>query len=202
MRLRLAFVLACFLPSILCLAQFPQETDLNMLTETMCGTYTATEQSIDEDALEVTLMLTRIWKDEEDVWIYAEQKSSDAEKVTYRRDIYQLVMNGKNKFIQTVFDPEKEEAWIGAVDKPKLVKSLSPSNLILRDGCTIGFVYSNGTYAGSTQDRCAFDWKGATLATSEITLSEGMMVSWNRGWTDQGQQIWGPTQGGYVFIKE
>lgn len=202
MRLRLAFVLTFLLPCSLCFAQFPENADLSMLAETMCGTYAATEQSAGDGTGEVSLKLTRIWKDEKDVWIFAEQRSSTATEVSYRREVYQLVMNGKNKFIQSIFDLENEEAWMGAADKPKWVKNLGPSDVTLREGCSIGFIYSNGTYSGSTQDKCVFAWKGAVLATSEIALSERKMARWDRGWSDQGQQVWGPPKGGYVFIKE
>ncbi|MFM9057330.1 MAG: CpcT/CpeT family chromophore lyase, partial [Bacteroidota bacterium] len=61
----------------------------------------------------------------------------------------------------------------------------------------------NGKYKGGTQgSSCPSDLRGAKYATSIITLKEVEMVSWDQGFDANGKQVWGSTNGGYVFVKE
>ncbi len=43
--------------------------------------------------------------------------------------------------------------------------------------------------------------QGASYATSEVTLDEVALESWDRGYDDTDTQVWGATQGPYVFIR-
>jgi hypothetical protein len=35
----------------------------------------------------------------------------------------------------------------------------------------------------------------------EITIKEDRVIGWDRGWDAEGNQVWGPDSGGYIFRK-
>lgn len=57
-----------------------------------------------------------------------------------------------------------------------------------------------GTYQGSTSGKgCESNLGEAAYTTSEVTLSPGIITSWDRGWTTQNTQAWGAEKGPYIF---
>jgi len=59
-----------------------------------------------------------------------------------------------------------------------------------------------GDFVGSTVDRsCPSDLRGASYATTEVRVSEGELLSWDRGFDEEGRQVWGSRAGGYLFRK-
>jgi len=57
-------------------------------------------------------------------------------------------------------------------------------------------------FEGSTRgDGCASSLAGASYATSEVVVTPGRLLSWDRGWDASGEQAWGATGGGYEFVK-
>jgi hypothetical protein len=59
-------------------------------------------------------------------------------------------------------------------------------------------IYLGGTDA----DKCPSDLRGAKYATTKIELKKGALISWDQGFDAAGKQVWGATQGGYIFIKQ
>jgi hypothetical protein len=35
-----------------------------------------------------------------------------------------------------------------------------------------------------------------------VTIWPDRLISWDRGWNDKGQQVWGAEKGGYIFVKQ
>ncbi|MBK8230937.1 MAG: hypothetical protein IT349_04755 [Candidatus Eisenbacteria bacterium] len=59
-----------------------------------------------------------------------------------------------------------------------------------------------GGYAGSTIGLdCESDLRGAAYATSEVSITKGGIVSWDRGFDASGVQVWGAERGGYRFLR-
>jgi hypothetical protein len=48
---------------------------------------------------------------------------------------------------------------------------------------------------------CATDYQGATYTMSDVTLSSGELVTWDRGYDAAGTQVWGSTKGPYTFRR-
>lgn len=58
------------------------------------------------------------------------------------------------------------------------------------------------TFVGSTVGTdCSSRLRGSSYATSEVVIEPDRLMSWDRGYDDQDQQVWGATEGGYVFVK-
>ena len=58
-------------------------------------------------------------------------------------------------------------------------------------------------FEGSTNGKqCPSNLRGAAYATSVVTIRPDGMLSWDRGFDDKGQQVWGATKAGYQFKKQ
>lgn len=181
------------------------DADLQDLTSWMTGSFSSETQSLDDDDFfHIELHMTRIWPDRADgVWLYVEQAAADSADRPYRQRVYHLRRVGEDLFASSVFtfhDPLKYAgAW--ALDSP--LTDLSPSDLEEREGCTIYLVRrADGAFEGSTLGRlCTSNLRGATWASSEVVITADGLVSWDRGWDDDGKQVWGAEKAGYRFDR-
>jgi hypothetical protein len=41
--------------------------------------------------------------------------------------------------------------------------------------------------------------RGASYATSKVTIEEGLIISWDQGFNEEDEQVWGAVKGGYEF---
>jgi len=83
------------------------------------------------------------------------------------------------------------------------VKGLTSDSLKLREGCSIFLQrHSPEFYRGSTcGEGCVSTLRGASYATSEVTIKKTEMISWDRGFDSNQKQVWGAEKGGYIFKK-
>ena len=69
-------------------------------------------------------------------------------------------------------------------------------------GCSVFLGKKGDIWFGQTQsNKCPNDWRGAKFATSKVRIYRDGMNSWDQGWDEQGNQIWGAVKGGYDFQK-
>ena len=90
---------------------------------------------------------------------------------------------------------------VGYCDEPE--RSVPPiEQLTLREGCDVTLSWDGEAFQGSTEERaCGSELRGATWASSEIEVRETLLRSWDRGWDDAGEQVWGAEAGPYEFIR-
>jgi hypothetical protein len=48
---------------------------------------------------------------------------------------------------------------------------------------------------------CPNAYRGAVRASSDSIRTADAYANWDRGWNVEGQQVWGPTSGGYIFER-
>jgi hypothetical protein len=59
-----------------------------------------------------------------------------------------------------------------------------------------------GAFAGSTiEQECRNNWRGAAYMRSISSVHAGGFTNWDRGFTAEGEHVWGPRTGGYEFTK-
>lgn len=91
---------------------------------------------------------------------------------------------------------------LGAYRGPVLLERLSIDSLIALEGCAITLHRCGAGSEGSmVKGTCPTIREGASYTTSEVMLTSGRMVSWDRGWNSEGMQAWGATKGGCICIK-
>lgn len=102
--------------------------------------------------------------------------------------------------VYTFQDPLR---FAGAWRTPERFDALTPADLQSRDGCTV-FLHRRDerTFYGLTSGAgCESSINGAAYATSKATITPEGMITWDRGYSADGRQVWGATAGGYHFQK-
>lgn len=179
--------------------------DLNRLANALTGSFSNAEQSRGDKAFQfVVLHAVRIWPARSDgPWLYVEQAMADAPGMPYRQRVYQLAVGADGTLESRVYALVDPVAATGAWQKPMPLAELTPAALSARDGCTVFLrALPDGSFVGGTRGNgCASDLRGASHATSEVTISADDLITWDRGYNAVGRQVWGSTRGGYRFKR-
>jgi len=182
-------------------------TDRDVLVTWMTGSFSSAAQHAadPEDYADVRLHMAPIWTDRNDgPWLYVEQALVGRADHPYRQRIYHLVEHPDDVIESVVFKlPGDALRYTGAWQRPDLLAGLTPADLVPRPGCST-FLHRDpdGAFVGGTRgNECASSLHGAAYATSEARITASKMYSWDRGFDADGQQVWGATEGGYLFRK-
>lgn len=183
----------------------PQDRELKTLVKWMTGDFSSQAQSQrDSDYFDIRLHIRPIWKSDKSAhWLYVEQAVAAAENKPYRQRVYKVERNGENGFKSSVYTLPEPEKWIGAYKNPSLFNTLKPEMLSLREGCAVFLERQSArSFVGATRDSgCESNLRGAKYASSKVTISKNMMESWDQGFNDKGEQVWGALKGGYQFVR-
>lgn len=180
--------------------------DLSRLVNYMVGDFSSLAQSKRDSAFfDIRLHIRPIWKhDRPNHWLYVEQATAATESKPYRQRIYKVEADGAGGFKSIVYTLPNPEDWAGKYKDPGAFDQLKPSELSLREGCTVFLQKAkNGAFVGSTQgEGCESSIRGAKYARSKVTITSSMLLSWDQGFNAIGEQVWGATKGGYEFVKQ
>lgn len=181
------------------------EQDLQALLRYMTGDFSSAAQSKrDTDFYDIRLHIRPIWAaDKANHWLYVEQATASAEAKPYRQRVYKVENDGAGGFKSIVYTLPDQANWAGKYKTPEAFNSLTVKELTLRDGCTVFLKKQpNRTFSGATQGMgCESTLRGAKYASSKVTITPKMLLSWDQGFNEKGEQMWGATKSGYEFIK-
>lgn len=190
---------------ILSIRILPQEkSDLDILVLWMIGSFNSEEQAKnDSDYYNISLEMQRIWNERIDgYWLYVEQSVASSKDKPYRQRIYHLYeTDGIIKSI--IYSIPDEKKFIGGWKNISAFDKLSPEDLESREGCDVIIKRKDeNTFVGNTIDKnCTSNLRGASYATTEVLITKDKMISWDRGFNDKDEQVWGAKKGGYIFQK-
>jgi CpeT/CpcT family (DUF1001) len=197
-----AFVLVLVASSSI---QESRDRELKTLVKWMTGDFSSQAQSKRDSAyFDIRLHIRPIWKSDKTAhWLYVEQAVATAENKPYRQRVYKVERDGKNGFKSIVYTLPEPEKWAGAYKNPALFNTLKPEALSLREGCTVFLERQpDKSFAGATLEKgCESTLRGAKYATSKVTITKNMMESWDQGFNEKGEQVWGAQKGGYQFVR-
>lgn len=171
----------------------------------MTGSFDSYHQSIEDSAFyNVSLNMVPIWQDRNDAyWLYVEQAMSAALDKPYRQRVYKVTKGNDNNFISAVYKLNNEKDFANAYDEPERFKAIGPKDLTEREGCEIVMTREGDKFVGSTGgNKCASSLRGATYATSKVLIDCNGISSWDQGWNDQEEQVWGAEVGPYYFDRK
>lgn len=174
------------------------------LASYMEGSFSSENQSkLDTTYFHITLDMKKVaLKGSDEIWLYVEQTAASTPNKPYRQRFYHLQQVNDSTFTSSIYTMEEPEKYIGGHKNTKLFNDFSSENLAELEGCSIELVYRDGIFKGKTEEgACKNSWGAASYATSEVTIEKDKMMSWDRGWNDEKEQVWGATEGGYVFDK-
>jgi len=183
-----------------------EEGTLAKLVERMTGSFSSAEQAAaDPDFFDIRLEMVRIWPDsDEAVWLYVEQAAATSLDKPYRQRVYRLNPLPDGSFMSEVFSIPYPLRFAGDWRSDDPLPGVLPGTLEIRKGCTVFLRWNDeGFFDGGTAGRnCVSTLRGAVYATSEVTVRSDAIVSWDRGFDSEGNQVWGAEKGGYVFLKK
>ena len=179
---------------------------LDRLYKMMSGTFSSEQQSIqDSSYFNINLVMHPIWEGQTDYkWLYVEQAVTEYIDRPYRQRVYRLSKAGDNLYESKVYELPQPERFVHGWNTPGVFSSISPDSLLVRQGCAV-YVHetSDNCFSGSTKDQdCLSNLRGATYATSEVTICSASVLSWDQGWNESEEQVWGAVKGGYVFQRK
>lgn len=179
------------------------EADLGRLFSMMQGAFNSAEQALaDSTYLNISLIQVPIWS-ERGHYLYVEQARYESRERPYRQRIYHVYHKGGGEFASAIYLLPDDEAWAGKWESPEAFDKLDKSQLTLLEGCEV-VLHRQGRnrFKGRTAEgTCSSVQRGAAYTTSETVITPGRMVSWDRGFDEDGQVVWGARQGGYVFNR-
>ena len=133
----------------------------------------------------------------------AEQAVTANKMKPYLQRIYRVTANDNGEFESRVYCLPEQEKYIHGWEHQEIFDSINPESLIIREGCAV-FLSKNsvGCYSGSAKNRdCISNLRGASFATSIVTICPKQIMSWDQGWNDDAEQVWGAEKSGYVFKR-
>jgi CpeT protein len=181
------------------------------VADLLVGSFTSAEQAkTDRDFREIHLHAIRVWTARTDgPWIYLEQAVAAEPLKPYRQRFYQIRLSEHPDVVPGTVESRVYElpgdplAFAGAWSEPARFDAISPDQLVQREGCTVYLVpNTDGSWSGGTDGSgCSSALRGATYATSEVTVTGTELRSWDRGFDKDGKQVWGAEKGPYVFRR-
>ena len=170
----------------------------------MPGTFSSLEQAkADTNYLNVNLKISRIWPTEaHGAWFYVEQAAAIAPGRPYLQRVYHVVEEAPDSIHNQVYKLPNAREYVQGNDKPWLFDSLSKDSLVAMKGCKMALAWREGGFVGNIPEgRCPNSWGGASYVTSTLRMEQDQIVSFNRGWNAEGEQVWGPASGGYILER-
>ncbi len=179
------------------------QSNLNELVASMQGNYSSEKQSKkDTTYFNISLRMVPIWKDKGN-YLYVEQALFNKQEKPYRVRIYKVSQLSENEFISEIHTLKNEKEWIGKWKTPEAFASLSEKDIELKQGCGVKLTRTDkNKFEGSTGNKtCPSELRGASYASSKVTVTENEILSWDQGFDKADKQVWGAEKGGYVFVK-
>jgi CpeT protein len=202
--MRQIFLIACVFLFIS--RAFAEPSALEHLAVCLRGTFSTADQArVDKNVRDITLHVVPIWTDRTDgPWLYCEQVLTEVPDHPYRQRIYQLATRTDGVLELRTFDLPDPIAATGAWKELSLLAKIKPTSLVLNEGCILLLrIQSDGAFKGGTEGKaCLNTLRGATYATTEITIDERQTLTWERGYNAGDVQVWGSTHGGFIFKKQ
>jgi hypothetical protein len=196
-----ATILVC---ALACAA--PRAPSLEHLAGCLQGSFDNAEQAVAdrENFQDIRLEIVRIWPERTDgIWLYVEQAEAASLERPYRQRVLHLTALPDGRFLSSTSTFENPLRFAVAWKQPSRFLALRPEDLETRPGCDVVLTAEDhGVYRGGTTAKaCASRLRGASYATTEVTVADRTMTSWDRGYDAQDRRVWGPVRGGYVFRK-
>lgn len=178
------------------------------LLEKFCGYFkgeynSSAQNAKDTNYFNVSLIMFPIWEKETDArYFYVEQAMVGKEDKPYRQRVYKVYQTGPNTIVSAIYTIKKQEEFVKLQESPKKQKALKKEDIDYKEGCDVYLEYDDAIFKGGTNGKkCSSNLRGAKYTSTEVEVYEDKLISWDRGFTENGIHVWGATAGGYIFDK-
>lgn len=171
----------------------------------LTGRFDSEAQSLaDKSYYNVRLTICRVTLDKlAGHTLYVEQAMATTPDQPYRQRVYLVEPRPPEPehAVSRVFEPPYPTPLVGLCDSP--APRVSLDDLEERAGCAVDLTWKTDHFEGGTTGKdCPSTLNGASYATSQASLHSDKMLSWDRGFTAAGKQVWGATRGPYKFDRK
>jgi hypothetical protein len=158
----------------------------------------------------VEARVVRIWPERTDgVWLYQEQAIVSAPGLSpmaarakpYFQFVARVTQIGSGVLRRDNFRVKDGAAWLGLTAADPRLARLSQADLAPPSCHNRVEKVSSGVFTGRTES-CANSYKGAAWMQSLSVTMADVHVNWDRGFDLEGNRVWGPAAGGYVFRRK
>ena len=183
------------------------DPELEELARIMTGWFDSADQAASDpdNYFHIRLVMLPVMERRADgKWLYVEQAAASALDRPYRQRVYHLHRNPTGDLVSDVYTFKEDPLrFAGAWRRGRGLADISLADLALRDGCSITLKRAGRErYIGGTEGKnCVSTIRGAAYATSKVEITATKLESWDQGWNANDEQVWGATEGAYVFIK-
>ncbi|MBC8756606.1 chromophore lyase CpcT/CpeT [Kordia sp. YSTF-M3] len=199
-------VITVFLCSISSCDSYKSTTstnELKALQTQMTGSFDSSEQAAkDSTYYNISLHMYPIWKSKDGYWLYVEQALNTNQAKPYRQRVYKIEYFMNTRYVSKVYTLQNPEDFIGKWKTPEYFDQFDTSILKEREGCGVYLVKKGKKYIGGTHGAgCKSTMRGASYATSQVTIKPNVIESWDRGFNAKDEHVWGAEKAGYIFER-
>ncbi|MFD0860734.1 chromophore lyase CpcT/CpeT [Sungkyunkwania multivorans] len=200
---KIALMFTTFALMVGCRTSSKTDAELDELFMMMQGSFSSEQQAAKDSAYYyISLHMYPIWEDRGH-FLYVEQALHTLPDRPYRQRIFELRRVDQNTLSSHSYVLPNDTLWVGKWKTPEAFDDLRLDDLKEREGCELRLVkQDDGSFKGSTGDKtCESSLLGAAYATSQVVIDDQKLISWDRGFDKEGNQVWGAEKGGYIFDK-
>lgn len=183
-----------------------QKANIDDLVKAMTGNFNSgAQEAADSSYYNISLKMAPIWTDKtgNEKYLYVEQALASNLEKPYRQRIYVVSQVSDSQFVSAVYSLQNPDTFIGQWANPTYFNQFDESVMEIREGCEVYLTKRDNTYTGSTKEKaCKSTLRGASYASSIVTIEPDRVVSWDQGFDENGEQVWGAEKGGYIFMRE
>ncbi len=180
-----------------------KDKGLEQLHNYMQGSFNSANQAkTDSNYYNILLHMYPIWETK-GTFLYVEQSLSSMSNNPYRQRIYELARVSDSTISSTIYELPNDSLYIGQWKNKTLFDSLTITDLKLRKGCDVILKQiTENSYKGGTIDRnCLSNFRKSVYSTSQVEICENQIISWDRGFDNDDNYIWGAEKEGYIFDR-
>ena len=197
--------------SVLLLALLAADPLLEDYAATVTGAFTTEAQHRADARYDIVeARIVRLWPERTDaVWLYQEQaivnvagKTPDeARKAPYFQFVARIVALGDGTLRRDNMRLREPARWAGLKDGDPRLTRITPADLA-DPGCHNRIERIAPGHFASRTETCLNSYKGAVTMRSLSVTTPDTYANWDRGFATDGQRVWGPAEGGYIFRRQ
>lgn len=175
------------------------------LTELLTGSFSSMAQAQqDTQYVAVNLNIVPVWEERTGNWFYAEQSKVKNPDQPVQQRMYRVVQLSSERFKILDYTFRNPQVFAGKWETPKFFDEYPEEIVRIKEGCGIflnrkSFKHYEGETFGTD---CFSDLQGADYMTSQLEIWSDMIKRWDRGWNKEDEQVWGPVDGPYQFVRK